>query len=244
MAQYTQGPIRSFPAGTTAIPQFSRVILSGGVLVEAGAGDVELGTVEYQQFTSNFLVDLPVRLRTHEGTTKMVAGGAITSGAAVYGAANGQVSATPNKNFIGFALNAASGSGSIVEVERAHAPSSPAGQVVVEAHTGNYTVTTGDSGKILSTTGATGEVDFTLPTAAVGLQFSFACDTTNLMKVLPQAGDKVGTPTTSTVPATDVMGTAGKGISATAVGGFVELTCIAANEWYVTKSSGNWTTGV
>ena len=244
MAQFVQGPLRSFPAGTTAIPQFSRVILSGGVLVEAGAGDVELGTVEYQQFTTNFLTDLPVRLRNAEGTVKMVAAAAITSGAAVYGAASGQITSTPNKNFIGFALQAASGANSVIEVERAHVPSSPAGQVVVEAHTANYTVVAGDSGKILSTTGASGEVDFTLPTAAVGLQYSFACDTTNLMKVLPQAGDKIGTPTTSTVPPTDVMGTAGKGISATAVGGFVELTCIAANEWYVTKSAGNWTTGV
>lgn len=244
MAQYVEGPKRSFPAGSTAIPQFSRVILSAGVLVEAGEGDVELGTVEYQQFATNFLVDLPVRLRTAEGTAKMVAAGAITSGAAVYGAASGQVTATPNKNFIGFALCAASGANSVIEVQRAHSLSSPAGQEVIEAHTADFTLTAGDSGKTLTNTGAAGDIDATLPTATVGLKFTFVLGAAQEFDILPATGDKIGTPSTSTVPATGVMGTASQGVSAAADGATLSLLCAKTGEWAVISSAGNWSTGV
>jgi hypothetical protein len=48
----------------------------------------------------------------------MVASAAVTSGAKVYGAAGGKVSATKNDNFIGYALNAATADGDVVEVLR------------------------------------------------------------------------------------------------------------------------------
>lgn len=241
MAQYTDSNIRSFPSSGSAIPQFSRVKLAAGVLAIAGAGDIEIGTIEVQDFSGNTSPNVPVRLRTAAGTAKMVAAGAITAGAAVYGAASGQVSATPNQNFVGFALTAASGAGSIVEVERVDTQVAAAGQSVVEAHTANYTVTTGDSGKTFTNTAAAGEVDFTLPAAAVGLQYNFVLTVAQILKILPNGTDQIGTASTATVPATGVLNTAGHGIDASAIGASVMLLCTKAGEWNVMSSAGAWT---
>jgi len=57
-----------------------------------------------------------VRLWNAQGTRKMVAAGAITKHAIVYGAAGGKIDDTANGNPIGIALEAASGDGSIIEV--------------------------------------------------------------------------------------------------------------------------------
>ena len=65
----------------------------------------------------------------------MVAGGAIDKYALVYGAADGKVSATPNANFIGTALDSASGDGSYISVARGVVVASPGdltGQVVFD----------------------------------------------------------------------------------------------------------------
>lgn len=114
MSQYTEGPAKGdFTAGA-ALSQFRRVKLSAGVLAYAGAEDIEVGNLEL----ATFAADEPatVRLKNAQGTKKMVAAGAISQYANVYGAANGMIDDTVNANFIGIALDAASGSGSVVEV--------------------------------------------------------------------------------------------------------------------------------
>lgn len=57
------------------------------------------------------------------------------------------------------------------------------------AKTANYTVVAGqDNDTIFTTTGATGEVDFTLPAAAVGNRFRFVNTVGQTMKVIAPAG--------------------------------------------------------
>lgn len=239
MSNYIETSTKGFPANG-AIGQYLRVILSGTQLAVAGAGDLDIGTIEQAAFNAGDMK--AVRLRTAQGTTPMVASGAISLFAPVYGDANGQITATPNRNFIGIALKAASGANSIVEVLRLQqsSASTPGGEVV-EAHTANYTVTTADVGKVLTNGGAAGEVDFTLPAATVGLAYRFGLTAAQTTKVLPNGTDQIGTLSTSTVPATGVLNTAGHGFSAAAVGATAWLVCLKAGQWDVLSSAGNWT---
>lgn len=120
MAQYVEGPKRAFPAGG-AIAQFARVKLVAGQLAVCVAADgpgVELGTIETQAFAAGELH--AVRLVTAQGTTKMLAAGAIAAGAEVYADANGQVGTTNTNPLRGIALSAATAAGSVIEVLRAN----------------------------------------------------------------------------------------------------------------------------
>jgi hypothetical protein len=123
MGQYVETPTKGLVA-SAAIGQFLRVKLNSTVTINgvaepayavAGAADwnVEVGTVEEQSFASGELH--AVRLRSAQGTRKMVAAAAISSGAALYAAAGGKVTSTAAGPQIGIALQAASGSGSIIE---------------------------------------------------------------------------------------------------------------------------------
>jgi len=113
MSGYVETPTRGFTAGA-AIAQFLRVKLSAGVLAVAGATDEDLGTLEEAALAANDFVT--VRLKNAQGTRKMVAAGAITQFANVYGASGGKVDDVSNENFQGIALTAASGDGSVIEV--------------------------------------------------------------------------------------------------------------------------------
>lgn len=113
MGSYVEAPVRSFEAGG-AIAQFLRVKLGSGVLSAAGAEDEDIGTIEIAALASGDKV--PVRIWNAQGTRKMVASAAITSGAKVYGAAGGKISSTATGNAIGIALEAAAGNNSVIEV--------------------------------------------------------------------------------------------------------------------------------
>jgi hypothetical protein len=114
MSQFVETGTRPFTAGA-AIAQFLRVKLSSGKLAAAGASDVELGTMEVASFADLDVVS--VRLRTAEGTAKMVASEAITSGNPVYAAAGGKVASTGTV-YVGTALEAATADGDVIEVLR------------------------------------------------------------------------------------------------------------------------------
>lgn len=241
MSQFVETNTREFEC-SGAIGQFLRVKPNGGSpnqLTTAGAADLELGTLESASFNAGDFRS--VRLRTAAGTAKMIASGAITQYAAVYGDAGGKITATPNANFLGYALNAASGNNSVVEMLRVDTSAAAAGNSIVEAHTAAYAVTTADSGKTFTNTGAGAEVDFTLPAAAVGLQYSFALGAAQTVHVLPNGTDQIGTASTATVPATGVPNTAGHGISAAAIGATVVLQCTKVGLWSVLSSAGTWT---
>lgn len=117
MAQYVEGPTKSFTAGG-AIAQFLRVKLTAGKLAIAGAGAtdgaVEIGTIEDAAFADGDVK--AVRLRNAQGTKKMVAAGAFSAGAAVYGAAGGKVDDAVSGSAHGIAMEAATADGDVVEV--------------------------------------------------------------------------------------------------------------------------------
>lgn len=112
MSQYVETPTKTFVAGA-AIAQHLRVKLSSGKLAAAGASDVSLGTMEYASFAD--LDDVAVRLRTAQGTRKMVALDAITAGNPCYAAAGGKVAAAGTV-FEGTALEASAADGDVIEV--------------------------------------------------------------------------------------------------------------------------------
>lgn len=113
MSGYVETPTKGFTAGA-AIAQFLRVKISSSVLAVCDATDAGIGSLEEAALAANDFVT--VRLWNAQGTRKMVAAGAITQYANVYGAAGGKVDDVANENFVGIALNAASGDGSIIEV--------------------------------------------------------------------------------------------------------------------------------
>lgn len=119
MSQYTEGAVRDFP-NTAAIGKHLRVKSASGVLAVAGLTDRELGTLEQAMFASSVAVNAPVRLRTAQGTVKMVAAGAITAFAQVNTAAGGKVddAATATGYPVGTALEEATADGDIIEVLR------------------------------------------------------------------------------------------------------------------------------
>jgi hypothetical protein len=120
MTQHTELNIKAFIAGQdfTGLV-YCRVKLSGaGTVVLAGSGEDWIGTLEpFGEGEGASGTYVPVRLRTAAGTRKMVASGAITVNAQVYGDANGQISMTPVGQVIGRALEAATAQGDWIEVE-------------------------------------------------------------------------------------------------------------------------------
>lgn len=109
---YVEAPVRTFQSGAT-IGAGIRVKLSAGVLAACGAEEIGIGTTEVASVSGD---KVGVRLWNAQGTREMVAGGAITSGAVVFGLANGKIDDIANGNPIGIALEAASGNGSVIEV--------------------------------------------------------------------------------------------------------------------------------
>jgi len=112
MSQFVETPCRQFTAGA-ARDRFLRVKLSGTSLATAGASDVSIGTQEVESFAAADLV--AVRLRSAQGTRKMVASGSITAGNAVYAAASGKVAGSGTV-VEGYAIEAASTDGDVIEV--------------------------------------------------------------------------------------------------------------------------------
>jgi hypothetical protein len=112
MAQYCETPTKTFECGE-ALSQYLRVKLSSLKLVAAGASDVEIGTIEEDSFAAGDLRS--VRLRTAQGTRKMVASEAITAGNQVYASAGGKVAPTGTV-CCGTALESATANNDIIEV--------------------------------------------------------------------------------------------------------------------------------
>lgn len=117
MSQFTDGNLRQFTSGG-AIGQFLRVTLSSGVLAAAGATVSCLGTTEDPFVAAE---TGPVRLRSANGTRKMVASGAITASNPVYAAASGKIAGTGTV-LEGIALEAAAADGDIIEVLMINVP--------------------------------------------------------------------------------------------------------------------------
>lgn len=114
MSQYVETPTRTY-ATSSALGQYLRVKMSAGVLALASSTDVELGTTEFPVVTGQ--TTATVRLRTAQGTVKMVAADAITAFNPVYAAASGKISASGTV-LLGIAQEASTTNGDVIEVLR------------------------------------------------------------------------------------------------------------------------------
>ena len=214
---------------SAAMGPFLRVKLSSGKLVAAGAEDRELGTLEQRVLAA----DDPAAVvpRNAEGTVRMVAAGAVTQFATVYGAASGKVSATPNGNPIGMAMTAAAADGNYIEVFRFQ--SQPIR--TAEDHTADDTLTAAESGTIHTTVGATGTVTLTLPSATPGLELFFRVGAAQELRLDPDGSETIA------LPSTGVQGAAGKYLTANAAGESLHIMCDTAGQWTVYGYTGTWT---
>ena len=109
MAETHQSP-RSFVAGGT-ISAYRRVKFSGTNVVHAGASDGGCGTSIEAASANGFTA---IKLDIHGGTHKLEASGAISAGKRVYAAASGKAAGSGTV-LIGWALDAASADGDIIE---------------------------------------------------------------------------------------------------------------------------------
>lgn len=113
MAQLIDGNVKAFECDEALAIHRCVKMDADGKVTYADASDDYHGTAEQATFAAGEIVS--VRLRSASGTCKMVASAAITAGAPVFNAADGKIAASGN-NAIGYALEAASGDGSVIEV--------------------------------------------------------------------------------------------------------------------------------
>jgi len=117
MSQQTEGPNKSFEAdGSVAMPQYSRVKVTAGVLALAGVTERGIGIIQEPVYANGLTQHVAVRLWNAPGSFKMIAAGAVTLDANVYAAASGKMDDTVTTVLIGKALETASGNNSIIEV--------------------------------------------------------------------------------------------------------------------------------
>lgn len=99
--------------------------------------------------------------------------------------------------------------------------------------TANYNILSADSGTQFDNIGASGEVDFTLPTAAAGLKYGFIVKAAQVLKIIAGA---------STIIAigTSISASAGN-IQANTAYSAVQVEAISTTEWVATAVTGSWT---
>lgn len=102
--------------------------------------------------------------------------------------------------------------------------------------TTNQTLTAGQSGQTVVMTGAVNNTQFFLPTASIGLEYSFIDDTTKFIAVIPQSTDTIQIAAT-------VQGTGIQNSTSTAIGNSITLICRSPNTWSILNQSGTWATG-
>jgi hypothetical protein len=108
--------------------------------------------------------------------------------------------------------------------------SPPGGTLTVEAHTGDDVLTSGETGSVHNNSGASGNVNLTLPAAAAGLHFYFQIEAAQKLTILPGAGDNIF-----------ILGTnATVSIDATTAGHAVDLFAIDGTRWFAQSIVGTW----
>lgn len=116
MTQQVDARTKGFTSAGT-FSRFARVkVDANGDVVEAALADKEIGIAQLESFAAGDRI--PVKLRTADGTCKMIAAEALAAGAAVYTAASGKVADTAavGSFLVGTALEAAAADGDIIEV--------------------------------------------------------------------------------------------------------------------------------
>lgn len=108
------------------------------------------------------------------------------------------------------------------------------GPGVINNKTANYSVLAGDLNQVYTNTGASGNIEFTLPAAAAGLgPYTFIVDAAHQIQVTAGTGDTIRI-------AGSVSSSAGNATNST-IGGVLTLIAINATEWIATVTQGTWT---
>jgi hypothetical protein len=116
MSQQVEGPNKSY-AVAGAIGQWLRVKNSGSGRVAIAGNEASIGVTQTAAFST--LDHITVRLRSAEGTSKVIASEAITEGNPVYAAAGGKVAAS-GTILEGYAQHSVTGNNSVLEIVPAH----------------------------------------------------------------------------------------------------------------------------
>lgn len=186
MSQEVRECTKTFTAGA-ALVQNRLVVISSGVLAYADAYTPSIGTLEDTTFASGDLVG--VRLLPGEGTFKMMASAAITSGAYVYQTANGKID---DVGFIpvGIALEAASADGDIIEVLPSRlVPAKVSSIAAAGSAQGDATAVASAINTVSAADGTKGVI---LPAAKAGLVVEVYNEhASNGLKIYPASGDDI-----------------------------------------------------
>jgi hypothetical protein len=105
-------------------------------------------------------------------------------------------------------------------------------QAATVAETSNYTDLSADSGTVFHNTGATGEVDFSLPAASVGLTYTFIVQTAQLLKVIGSGS--------STIAIGSSISATGGNIGSSTPYSAIRLIAISSTEWVTVGNDGFW----
>lgn len=104
----------------------------------------------------------------------------------------------------------------------------------------NQTLTASQTGTTLVFNNGSGVTQsgtrWTLPTAAVGMRFTFIADVAKSMMVAPQSGDTINFASTA-------AGYRIQNLSSAAIGDSITLVCNTANTWSIASKVGTWTMG-
>ena len=107
------------------------------------------------------------------------------------------------------------------------------GAPVTAQATTPVTLTANDSGKAYTDEGSSAQIEFTLPTAVSGLEFTFLIQSVNGIKVIAASGDKIRIAGTESAVAGN--------IAATTIGNVAKLKAINDTEWFAVSTQGTWT---
>jgi hypothetical protein len=100
--------------------------------------------------------------------------------------------------------------------------------------TSNYAIPNTDSGQHFDNTGASGEVDFTLPAYSAGLRYCFTVTTAQTLKVIAPASNNIAIGTTNSAAAGNIAASA---VYSTAC---IYATTVS-NQWAAKSATGSWT---
>jgi hypothetical protein len=216
-------------AGTTA----------ASTIAVCGKTDLPLGICQDCAEAIGDPVNVAV-LGAAKGTRLMVASGVIAAGVKVYTDAAGKVTSTLDaaQYLVGISLSAAAADGDVIEVAHAvpllmTSTLTTVLPIVVDAD--GLTITSAQSGSVISNLGASGAAVYALPAATAGLHYRFAVEAAQELRIDPNGSETIA------LPSSGVQGAAGKYLTADAIGERVHLCCISAGTWDVLDYAGTWT---
>lgn len=113
MSSIIESQVKAYTATAVALAPYVRVKKNAGLVEVAGAGEVAIGVTLANCAASGVV---PVRLFNGNGTAFMTASAGITANAAVYGTAAGKIDDAGTGTPIGYAEEAATADGDVIEV--------------------------------------------------------------------------------------------------------------------------------